>query len=431
MTEMGYKRRMGILACCLLLAMAGLATAAAEMPDAYRAATYFDRGYSVYGSAVASGEGQYTVEVFLQFAPGFKASEHVMSYALYVDDQRQEPLTAAEGETAEVPMHFVGQMAAASSPASIRIVPVFGSGNALEAEGLELVPPQEGASKVGMVGVVSNPTPTDRLNLRSAPNADGESLRQYYNGVPVYILGELPDGWVAVSIGSEGGMARGYMKADFLATGDAAEKVEAMMPSFEAVVASWTLYSYPEEGSVAVGTYGLGQPFEILGRSSAWWHIRMGDKTGFVRADVLATLPQTEEAGQTPAPAPETEAPQQTQKPASGKLRRFTAERDMEQGYGVKAFLRETAAGQFEVQVNLQYPAEHQAADEIRAYVLYVNGERKAEVPSDWSMRTAIGPAQGFRTVLAIPEAIDAITLVPQREAGGESQAEAIGLTLE
>lgn len=81
---------------------------------------------------------------------------------------------------------------------------------------------------------VSNPEPTNRLNLRTEPSEKAASLGKFYNYTPVKVLEKYADGWCKVEIGEEGcGMARGYMKTQYLAFGEETEKVTSGIKRYE------------------------------------------------------------------------------------------------------------------------------------------------------------------------------------------------------
>jgi uncharacterized protein YgiM (DUF1202 family) len=70
---------------------------------------------------------------------------------------------------------------------------------------------------VGSVGVVNNPNPADRLNLRASANSSASSLGKYYNGTQVKVLQVVNSDWVKVQILSNGkGTAIGYMMTRYL-----------------------------------------------------------------------------------------------------------------------------------------------------------------------------------------------------------------------
>lgn len=416
-----------ILTMVLLCCMATGAIGEADLRS-YRTAAYFERGYSAYAFAKETAANQFVVEVYLQYVPGYIAEAPIDGYKLYLDGVAVEGILKASGTEAaqEAATHFAAKAEIAAGVKTIALVPQTQAGEFAD-ETVTLYDASAGESAF-QTAVVNNPVPTDKLNLRIAPSGQGDSLRQYYNGVQVDVLGTMAGDWVAVNIGKDGGAARGYMKSDYLAFGEDGAAVESAVPSYEAIVASWTLYSYPDEASEPVAEFGKGQAFEVLGRSSSWWHIAVDDVTGFVRADILIV----EEAA-TEAPVATTEgtsaAPQQSQTSTSASDGKYAAARDEENGYSIKATVDKGANNQYTVTVNVQYNPETMAEeDTVSRFMLYINGKEQASVPLEWSMETADGPAAGYKVVTTIEAQIEAVQLVPVWSKGGEKVEEALDM---
>lgn len=82
--------------------------------------------------------------------------------------------------------------------------------------------------------IVANPDPVDRLNLREKPSENAVSLGKFYNWTPVRVLEKRADGWCRVEIGEEGfGVAKGYMKTEYLAFGDEMERIASGIEIYE------------------------------------------------------------------------------------------------------------------------------------------------------------------------------------------------------
>lgn len=76
--------------------------------------------------------------------------------------------------------------------------------------------------------MVNNPTPDDRLHLRTEPDKNAASLGKFYNGTPVRIIREQ-DGWCQVEIGTDGRLV-GWMMKKYLAFGDQMDTVHCTFP---------------------------------------------------------------------------------------------------------------------------------------------------------------------------------------------------------
>lgn len=253
----------------------------------HRTAEFFQRGYSAYVFLQPSTAEHWEFDIYLQFLHSYTAEQEIEGYRAVVDGKTVEtPINADGVDKQPGVVHFAGTVKMDNDVKKISIIPYTTTGE-IKDEAISVYDASEKSELPAHTAIVNNPVSTDKLNLRIAPVADGDVLRQYYNGTEVDVLNAMPDGWVAVSIGQKGGMARGYMKADYLAFGKDGNAVESVIPSYEAILESWTLYSYPDEDTKPVGQYKKGQSFEVLARSSSWWHIAVDDVTGFVRADLL------------------------------------------------------------------------------------------------------------------------------------------------
>lgn len=134
---------------------------------------------------------------------------------------------------------------------------------------------------------VNNPKPTDRLNLRTKPNDTAPSQGRYYNGTAVTVLENTSSAWVKVKIGTGTGAAEGYMQTKYLAAGAAAQTVQSAKPVYTAK-AAFDLLQSASGGAKVVASFGIGQRIEVLGILDTWWHVQVGNTTGYVRSDAAA-----------------------------------------------------------------------------------------------------------------------------------------------
>lgn len=137
--------------------------------------------------------------------------------------------------------------------------------------------------------VVSNPNPQDRLNLRERPAETATSLGKYYNGVVVQVDQALQNGWAHVTIGNGEGIAQGYMATQYLAFGQAAQTVVSAMPQYQSTSSQWSLRALPNDSGTELPIrYASGMQIELLGFTDEWWHVRVGDYTGYIRHNPAA-----------------------------------------------------------------------------------------------------------------------------------------------
>ena len=138
--------------------------------------------------------------------------------------------------------------------------------------------------------VVHNPDPTDRLNLRAAPQATAPTLGKYYNGTYVDVLSDEQDGWTKVRIfGLEG-----YMMARFLVAPDQLETGASTIPAVQIHNAGGTglnLRKAPSTNSTSLGLYKNGATVRVFGVSEGWCHVQTEDgKTGFMLRERLSPV---------------------------------------------------------------------------------------------------------------------------------------------
>lgn len=441
-------RRPLALLLALLLLCALLPAAMAADPRAFRTSRYFETGYTAYASLVETAPGQFQAEVHLQFMPEHSGANAIASYQLTVNGGAAEAVPPAGAEASASPVYFAAVVPIDGDITALMLTPLTADGASLAEETVNLLPDIPAGSLIGTVARVNNPDPGDRLNLRTGPSSSAPSLRHYANGVEVSILSEEADGWLAVSIGTEGGMARGYMKKDFLATGDDAAKVISAIPEEAATVASWTLFSFPDETSAPVGAFKAGDVFALLGESSSWWHVLVEGETGFVRAGVLTeeeapTLETTIPAAPETTPPPQTnavptDAPKTTDAPvtpdtdteAEDSLRAYTAEAHVAQGYSVEAVLRETRPGLFDVSIRLSLADAFSAEDSILYYVLYVDGEKRAAIGADFTDEET-SPYTVFTGTALLDTPFETLRLSPTWRSGGELEDGTVRFTVE
>lgn len=151
--------------------------------------------------------------------------------------------------------------------------------------------------------VVNNPNPSDRLNLRSQPDADSPSLGKYLNGTCVTVLEEA-DGWTHVSAGE----TEGYMMSSFLAAPDApvVPMTIQMKVSNPYADVQGLLSSTGPEMQVMVFIPN-GVLVTAFGYAGEYMHVQYGGLTGYMPRACLMDWMQTTEAWnlETSMPIPE------------------------------------------------------------------------------------------------------------------------------
>ncbi len=137
------------------------------------------------------------------------------------------------------------------------------------------------------IGVVNNPNPQDRLNLREEPNTGSVSYGKYYNGVEVQIRQYWNSEWAQVQIGT----AVGFMQTKFLAINPVPGSIRSMIPT--ATVNNpnpsdrLNLRESNSEQAASLGKYYNGTQVEVLGYGEAWHHVRVDGRIGFMMGRYL------------------------------------------------------------------------------------------------------------------------------------------------
>ena len=244
----------------------------------FSGSAYFDSGYSVYAVAEETSPGLFDVRISPQLSPDYTTNDDIVSYQLQVDG----------GAPISIPLEGQEYIPIANPGASLSLVPVYDEGGPFPEEALHLTPSTtQWDAVIGTMAAVENPDSLFRLNLRYAPSEDAEVWMQYYNGAPLLITNNLPDGWVAVTIGDEEpARACGYMKGEYIAFGNDAAQVQPAMPIHHAAVI-FTLFTAPDEASPALFTGEKGTDVTILGLSKDWWHVEADGVLGYVKIDSI------------------------------------------------------------------------------------------------------------------------------------------------
>jgi len=143
--------------------------------------------------------------------------------------------------------------------------------------------PTSGAISTGKWAVVNNPDPADRLNLRSAPSREAESLGKYFNGVLVEVLNKADDGWTRVRVGH----TEGYMMTKYLA--DPAQMTVAVEPVLPTATVenpfaeSQGLLEKPDSADVTLMvTLKNGTEVTVLGLTQQRAHVQYCGVTGYI-----------------------------------------------------------------------------------------------------------------------------------------------------
>ncbi|GEM_PF-497232 len=125
---------------------------------------------------------------------------------------------------------------------------------------------------------VNNPNPKDRLNLRTSPSSTAASKGKYYNGVQVFVLETLENGWVKAQIGSQ----TGYMDTTFLSNGYVASAMPVVTTTGQV-----HLRASMSTKSTSLDLLPKGTAVILIGLTSQWGHVIADGQMGFIYAKYL------------------------------------------------------------------------------------------------------------------------------------------------
>ena len=181
---------------------------------------------------------------------------------------------------------------------------------------------------------VVNNSNGQRLNLRSLPSTQSESLGLYYTGAEVVCYSDPSQEWAYVSVGNR----YGYMKTEFLYFGSDPESIPPQTPI--AYVTNneknaWlNLRSQPSTEAEVLGKYYNGDRVTVIGKVNDWYHVKANNTYGFMLASYLAL----------------TDASASTQQ---GTLRQYSTTQYILRGYTIDASMTETAKDAFDIGVQI------------------------------------------------------------------------------
>lgn len=146
---------------------------------------------------------------------------------------------------------------------------------------------REGAAQGGAVtGVVSNPKPTQYLNLRAYPAFDAPVLGIYYNGSSFTLLSNAGSGWYQVQINSQ----TGFFRQEYVTLYGSSTGIQSAVITSpnSGKVNLRNAPSYSDSG--VIGQYAPGVRAEVLlssKKAGAFWKVRVNGKTGYMDSRFL------------------------------------------------------------------------------------------------------------------------------------------------
>ena len=329
------------------------------------------------------------------------ALEGFGSTTVKVEAETDDPMTAVSAETEET---YTEPETAAPEESE-----------AVETEAPE--PETEPVVDMSMSGEMAFAQCDDYINIRSGANADSEVVGKVYNNNSVTILSQVGD-WFEIQSGN----ATGYVKAEYFATGQAAQEIAEEVAYNVATVYADALIvrAEPSEDAAEIGTVYSTDELEVVEYDGDWMKVALGgDVYGYVNAyyvgyDTYYATGETLE---------------EEQERLDQEWLDYLAQQEAEQAAAEQAYLDAIAAEQaaaqqaawdaeYQAQAAAQATADAQAAADIQ-YQEYLDAQAAADAATQQADEQAVIDAAA-QAEAAYQEFLNA-----QATADAQAQAEA------
>lgn len=123
----------------------------------------------------------------------------------------------------------------------------------------------------------------DYINVRADADAESDIVGKLYNGSVAKVLGRTGNGWARVQSGD----VTGYIREEYVATGDTAQQLADSVTTKKAVVTTETLRvrAAAQADSDVITLIGQGQTLDILEETDGWYKVNTEDGEGYISAD--------------------------------------------------------------------------------------------------------------------------------------------------
>ncbi len=121
------------------------------------------------------------------------------------------------------------------------------------------------------------------INVRADADTEAEIVGKLYNGSVAKVLGRTGNGWARIKSGD----VTGYIREEYVATGDAAQQLVDSVVTKQAVVTTETLRvrAAPIADSDVITLIGQGETLDILEEADGWYKINTEDGEGYISSD--------------------------------------------------------------------------------------------------------------------------------------------------
>ena len=123
----------------------------------------------------------------------------------------------------------------------------------------------------------------DYINVRADADEESDIVGKLYNGSVAKVLGRTGNGWARVRSGD----VTGYIREEYVATGDTAQQLADSVTTKKAVVTTDTLRvrAAAQADSDVITLIGQGQTLDILEETDGWYKVNTEDGEGYISAD--------------------------------------------------------------------------------------------------------------------------------------------------
>ena len=121
--------------------------------------------------------------------------------------------------------------------------------------------------------------PGNRLNLRSAPSRDAQTVGKFVSGTRVEILADAGDGWSQVCIGGGQNAVTGYMMTQYLRSASGVDARESRRVTSPYGTQSVVLRDRPSNSYDAVTMLMVGETVTVIGVSGDFCFVQAGDSS--------------------------------------------------------------------------------------------------------------------------------------------------------
>lgn len=161
-------------------------------------------------------------------------------------------------------------------------------------------------------------TASDFVYIRDAASLQGNIIGKFYSNAVGTVLEDTDEnGWIKIQSGD----CTGYVKADYVATGDQASELASEVATTQAVVTTETLRvrAAASTDSDVITLVGAGEELAIIDKEGNWYKVDTPDGEGYISADftdVEVVYPEAESKEEEEAKSAEAEKAAEEQRKA-------------------------------------------------------------------------------------------------------------------